>query len=214
MLQTRVITNERGVFQMTKSFYSAVQSRRSIYGINDEKIISDERIEDIVNLVVKHTPTAFNSQTGRVVVLIGEQHKKFWKLAFESTKQGLAEEKIDSTKKRFESFASGYGTVLFFEDYSVVESFQEKFSSVEHYFPVWSHQASGMLQYIVWTALEQEGFGASLQHFYPEFSKEVKESWGIQEKWELIAQLPFGNPISPPKEKLIEPVEQRVVIVK
>ncbi|MFJ8066941.1 nitroreductase family protein [Psychrobacillus sp. NPDC096426] len=199
---------------MTKSFYSAVQSRRSIYSINDEKIISDERIQDIVNLVVKHTPTAFNSQTGRVVVLLGDQHKKFWKLAFESVKQGLVEEKITSTQSRFEGFASGYGTVLFFEDYSVVESFQEKFASVEHYFPVWSHQASGMLQYLVWTALEQEGFGASLQHFYPELSKEVKESWGIQEKWELIAQLPFGNPIASPKNKLIEPVEHRVVIVK
>ncbi|MFJ5769313.1 nitroreductase family protein [Psychrobacillus sp. NPDC093180] len=199
---------------MTKSFYSAVQSRRSIYGINDEKIISDERIQDIISLVVKHTPTAFNSQTGRVVVLLGDQHIKFWKLAFESVKEGLAEEKIASTQSRFEGFASGYGTVLFFEDYSVVESFQKKFASVGDHFPVWSHQASGMLQYLVWTALEQEGFGASLQHIYPTLSKEVKESWGIQEKWELIAELPFGNPISSPKEKLIEPVEHRVVIIK
>lgn len=199
---------------MTKSFYSAVQSRRSIYGINDEKIISDERIQDVISLVVKHTPTAFNSQTGRVVVLLGDQHIKFWKLAFESVKEGLAEEKIASTQSRFDGFASGYGTVLFFEDYSVVESFQKEFASVGDHFPDWSHQASGMLQYLVWTALEQEGFGASLQHIYPRLSKEVKESWGIQEKWELIAQLPFGNPISSPKEKLIEPVEHRVVIVK
>ena len=104
--------------------------------------------------------------------------------------------------------------MLFFEDYSVVESFQEKFDSLGDHFPVWSHQASGMLQYLVWTAFEQEGFGASLQHFYPDISTEEKAAWGIQEKWKLIAQLPFGNPISAPKEKVTQPVEERVVIVK
>lgn len=30
-------------------------------------------------------------------------------------------------------------------------------------FPVWSLHQTGMLQYIVWTALEKEGLGASLQ---------------------------------------------------
>lgn len=30
-------------------------------------------------------------------------------------------------------------------------------------FPVWSQHQTGMLQYIVWTALEKEGLGASLQ---------------------------------------------------
>ena len=30
-------------------------------------------------------------------------------------------------------------------------------------FPAWSLHQSGMLQYIVWTALEKEGLGASLQ---------------------------------------------------
>lgn len=202
------------MFLLTKSFYSAVQSRRSVYNINSEKIISDERIQDIVSLIVKHTPTAFNSQSGRVVVLLGEQHKRFWKIAFETVIKGVAEEKILSTQNRFEGFASGYGTVLFFEDYSVVESFQEKFASLEDQFPLWSHQASGILQYLVWTALEQEGFGASLQHYYPNLSNEIKEGWGIQEKWKLIAQLPFGNPISSPKEKIIQPIENRVVIVK
>ncbi|MEI4769100.1 nitroreductase family protein [Psychrobacillus sp. FJAT-51614] len=199
---------------MTKSFYSAVQSRRSIYGISSEVVISDERINEVINLAVKHTPTAFNSQTGRIVVLLGEQNKKYWKITFETLKKGLPEEKIASTEERIEGFARGYGTVLFFEDYSIVESFQYKFASLEDHFPLWSHQASGILQYLVWTSLEQEGFGASLQHFAPEIDEKLRIAWGIQKEWQLIAQLPFGKPVSPPKEKIIEPVEDRVVIVK
>ena len=78
---------------MKNGLYTAVKERRSIYGINDEKVISDKKIEEIVNLIVEHTPTAFNSQTGRIVVLLGEQHKKFWALVFETAKKGLAEEK-------------------------------------------------------------------------------------------------------------------------
>lgn len=199
---------------MSKSFYSAVQSRRSIYGINGEKVISDERIQEVVKLAVKHTPTAFNSQTGRVVVLLGNQNKKFWGLTFETLIKGLAEEKVLSTQQRINGFANGYGTVLFFEDYSVVETFQEKFVSLEDQFSDWSHQASGILQYLVWTALEQEGFGASLQHYAPEIDGELENLWGIQDKWKLIAQLPFGKPVAPPKEKIITPVDDRVVIVK
>lgn len=198
---------------MSKSFYSAVQSRRSIYGINNEMLISDERIKEVLKLAVKHTPTAFNSQTGRIVVLLGNQNKKLWELIFESLKKDLAEEKIQSTQERLNGFARGYGTVLFFEDFAIVESFQEKFAGLGDHFPVWSHQSSGMLQYVVWTALEQEGFGASLQHYVPELG-EVKTSWGIQEKWKLIAQLPFGNPVTPPKEKVFDSVEDRVVMVK
>jgi predicted oxidoreductase (fatty acid repression mutant protein) len=198
---------------MTKNFYTAIKDRRSIYAITNEEIISVDKIEEIVSLVVEHTPTAFNSQTGRVVVLLDEQNNKFWDLAFETVKKDLAEEKIQSTHNRFKGFASGYGTVLFFEDYSVVESFQEKFAGFGDHFPIWSHQASGMLQYVIWTALEQEGFGASLQHFEPDL-EEVKVAWGIQAKWNLIAQLPFGKPVAPPKEKEIVPVENRVVIVR
>lgn len=197
-----------------KNFYTAVEERRSIYDINDEPIISDEKLEEIANLAVKSTPTAFNSQTGRLIVLLGEQNKKFWSYVFDTLNVDLPEEKIISTENRINGFSSGHGTVLFFEDYSVLESFQQKFPSLEEQFTEWSHQASGILQYVVWTALEQEGYGASLQHFAPIVPAEVKKAWGVQEKWKLIAQLPFGNPTAGPRDKEVQPITDRVVIVK
>jgi predicted oxidoreductase (fatty acid repression mutant protein) len=63
---------------MAKDFYSALQERRSIYALTNESPISNERIVEVVEYAVQHTPSAFNSQNSRAVVLIGEQHQKLW----------------------------------------------------------------------------------------------------------------------------------------
>lgn len=69
-----------------------------------------------------------------------------------------------STAGKIASFRNGYGTILFFEDQTIVANLQKQFPLYQDNFPVWSQQSSGILQYIVWTALELEGLGASLQH--------------------------------------------------
>ena len=61
-----------------KRFYSAIEDRRSIYAISKEQVVSDEKIQEVIYHAVKHTPSAFNSQSARVVVLLGEQHDKLW----------------------------------------------------------------------------------------------------------------------------------------
>lgn len=199
---------------MTKNFYEAVEGRRSIYGLSDEFVISDERLKEVLHIAVKNAPTAFNSQTGRLVVLLGENNKKFWELAFDDIKESLSEERFERNKQRFEGFASGHGTILFFEDQKIIKSLQEQFVDLAGQFPIWSQQGTGILQFIVWTALENEGFGASLQHYLPTFSEALKQEWGIQEGWQLIAELPFGAPTSLSKVKEFQPLEERVIIVE
>ena len=75
-----------------------------------------------------------------------------------------------------DSFKAGYGTVLFLEDEAVVKSLQEQFAAYAENFPIWSNQASGMHQLVVWAALEAEGLGASLQHYNPLIDDEVKKN--------------------------------------
>ena len=65
----------------------------------------------------------------------------------------------------------------------------------------------GILQFIVWTALEAEGLGASLQHYNPLIKPQVLSTWNIPSSWQLIAQMPFGTPSAPAGEKTFEPVE-------
>ncbi|MFB5281734.1 nitroreductase family protein [Peribacillus sp. Hz7] len=199
---------------MTKDFYTALKERRSYYGINKEVQVSDERIKEIVEFAVKYTPSAFNSQTARLVVLTGEAHDKLWDITTETLRKVVGEADFTATQQKMDSFKAGYGTVLFFEDEAVVKSLQEQFVTYADNFPIWSNQASGMHQLVVWTALEAEGLGASLQHYNPLIDEEVKKEWNIPGEYKLIAQMPFGNPNSPPGEKEFQPLEDRVKFYK
>jgi predicted oxidoreductase (fatty acid repression mutant protein) len=200
---------------MAKDFFTALKERRSYYGISKEQVISDQRIQEIVEEAVKFTPTSFNSQTSRAVVLLGEHHDKLWNITQDILREVVGnEEQFKSTAEKMNGFRSGYGTVLFFEDNNVVAGLQQQFEAYADNFPIWSNQSNGMLQWVVWTALEQEGLGASLQHYNPLIDEKVKNEWNIPEHWKLIAELPFGKPTSQPGEKEFQPVEERVKTFK
>lgn len=199
---------------MTKDFYSTIQERRSYYGISKDVQVSDERIKEIVEFAVKYTPSAFNSQTARLVVLTGEAHNKLWDITTNTLKNVMEDRDFSATQQKMDSFKAGYGTVLFFEDESIVKALQEQFAAYADNFPIWSNQASGMHQLVVWSALEAEGLGASLQHYNPLIDNEVKEEWNIPAEWKLIAQMPFGQPTAQPGEKEFQPVENRVKFYK
>ena len=193
-----------------KDFLTAVQQRRSHYGISKERVTSDERIHEIVNDAVKYTPSAFNSQSARVVVLLGSHHDKLWDITKETLRKIVPAENFSSTEQKMDSFRSGYGTILFFEDTSVIEKMQQQFALYKDNFPVWANQSNGMLQFVVWTALEAEGYGASLQHYNPLIDEQVRKTWNLPDTWKLIAQMPFGKPTDQPGEKEFLPLEERV----
>jgi hypothetical protein len=195
---------------MSMNFYKAVEDRRTYYGIGKEKVVSEERVVEVVENSVKFAPTAFNSQSSRVIVLMNHHHDKLWDMTKEALRKIVPPENFSQTEERINGFKSGYGTVLFFEDQNVVKSLQEQFPLYKDNFPVWSQQASGMLQYIVWTSLEVEGLGVSLQHYNPLIDEDVKKEWDVPENWKLIAQMPFGNVVSKPDEKSFLPLNERV----
>jgi predicted oxidoreductase (fatty acid repression mutant protein) len=199
---------------MASEFLTLAKNRRTIYGISKQSTISDEQIQEIIYEAVKHTPSAFNSQSSRAVLLLGEQHNKLWDITTEILKVIVPEDQFASTKQRMDGFRAGYGTVMFFEDQTVIEGMQANYAAYQDRFPTWSQQASGMLQFVVWTALENEGLGASLQHYNPLIDEKVKAEWSIPETWQLVAQMPFGKPTAPPGEKEFKPIEERVKIYK
>jgi predicted oxidoreductase (fatty acid repression mutant protein) len=199
---------------MTLEFFEAIKNRRSIYPISKEVVVSDERIHEIVNEAVKYTPSSFNSQSARVVVLLGEQHDKLWNITENTLKKLVPEDQFAPTAEKMSMFRNGYGTILFFEDQTVIEGLQTSFAAYADNFPIWSQQSSGMHQFVVWTALEIEGLGATLQHYNPLIDDEVKETWDIPSSWKLLAEMPFGKPLAPAGEKEFQPLEDRVKIFK
>ena len=183
---------------MEKNFSEAVQNRRSYYAIGKEKVLSDEEIIRLIEDAVKYAPTAFNSQSARAVVLLGAEHEKLWNETMEILRAIVPAKNFASTEEKISSFRSGYGTVLYFEDQSVVSGLQEQFPLYKDNFPVWSLESSGMLQFIVWTALESKGYGASLQHYNPLIDEKVASNWNIPKEWKLLGQMPFGKPTASP----------------
>ena len=200
--------------EISTNFLSAIKARRSHYAINSEQLISDERLEQIIEFALKHTPSAFNSQSARAVLLLGEQHTKFWSITTETLRAMVEPDKFGSTQDKMNAFGAGYGTVLFFEDQSVIEGLQKQFSLYADNFPIWSLQSNGMLQLVVWTALTDEGFGASLQHYNPLIDDAVKKEWNLPDSWKLLAQMPFGKQLSTPGEKQFQPIEERFMVKK
>lgn len=196
------------------NFLEAVKERRSIYSISKESTVTDAQITEIVEQAVLHSPTSFNSQSSRAVVLLGEQHDKLWDITTETLRKIVPAESFEGTAQKLASFKAGYGSVLFFEDQTVIKGLQENFALYADNFPVWSNQASGILQFVVWTALSEAGLGASLQHYNPLIDDEVKQAWGIPQEWKLIAQLPFGKTVNPAGEKEFQPIENRVKVFK
>lgn len=199
---------------MSKTFFEAVKGRRSVYAISKESPISDEQIQKIVEEAVLHSPTSFNSQSSRAVVLLGDKHDKLWDITAETLRKIVPTEQFEGTAQKIASFKAGYGSVLFFEDQNVVKHLQENFALYAENFPIWANQSSGILQFVVWTAFAEQGVGASLQHYNPLIDDEVKSTFGIPAEWKLIAQMPFGGVVTPPGEKEFQPIEERVKVIK
>lgn len=72
-----------------------------------------DQIQEIVEQAVLHSPTSFNSQSSRAVVLFGEQHDKLWDLTSETLRKIVAADQFEGTAQKMAAFKAGAGTVLF-----------------------------------------------------------------------------------------------------
>ena len=143
------------------------KNRRSIYSLGRKVNLSSAQISSIISDCVKYAPSAFNSQSARVVILFDKANQKFWHMVLEHLRPLTPADKFAQTANKIASFAAGFGTILFFEDQEVITELENKFPLYKEAFAKYSYQSSGMLQYMVWTALSANNIGASLQHYNP-----------------------------------------------
>ncbi|WP_312159300.1 nitroreductase family protein [Acinetobacter sp.] len=183
------------------SFLAHMKQRRTIYAIGKNVSLTADQIEDIIKDAVRNSPSAFNSQTSRVVTLYGASHEKFWNIVRETLRKVVPEDAFEKTNAKINSFAAGYGTVLFFEDQETVKSLQKQFALYAEHFPAWSEHSTGIAQFAVWSSLAEHHIGASLQHYNPVIDAEVAATFDIPESWKLRAELVFGSIEAPAEEK-------------
>lgn len=196
-----------------KTLEQVAEKRRSVYALSNQLPVSNDEIVKLVEHAVLHTPSAFNSQSTRIVVLFGDDHNKLWQIT-EDTLRDIVdnEEQFAATKQKMDGFKAGAGTILFFEDHSVVRDMQAAVPLYADKFPIWADQTNAMHQYIIWTALASIDVGANLQHYNPIIDKKVSEQWNIDEHWELNAQMVFGAIEQPAGDKAFKPVEDRMKV--
>lgn len=183
------------------SFITEIENRRTIYAIGNQVELSNEAIEDLIKKSIRLSPSAFNSQSSRAVILFDTAHEKFWGIVKEALRQIVPADKFESTDNKLNSFAAGKGTVLFYEDQDVVKGLQEQFAIYAENFPIWSQHSSAIAQFAVWTALSEQKIGASLQHYSPVADEEVAKAFDVPSNWKLNAQLVFGSIEAPAGEK-------------
>jgi len=194
---------------MNNALIEAIRKRRSQYALGATLPQPETQVTALIHEAVRLTPSSFNSQSSRTVVLYGDESRALWDIVKAELRKIVPADAFAATEAKVDSFAAGAGTVLFFEDQNVVTGLQEKFALYAENFPVWSEQASGMAQFAVWVALANAGIGASLQHYNPLIDAAVAARWNIPATWKLRAQMPFGSNEQPFGDKAFMDDAQR-----
>lgn len=186
-----------------------VKNRRTHYPLSKDLPISNEQIDAIVGEALQEVPSSFNSQSNRAIVLHGAHHEKLWSITHDALKAIVPEEAFAATAGKIAMFKAAAGTVLFFEDQDVVNGLQQNFAAYADKFPIWANQADGMLQFVIWSALEAEGLGANLQHYNPIIDEQVAAEWKVPSSWKLNAQLVFGGVTAELSPRETKPLEEK-----
>ena len=197
---------------MNSILIESLKLRRTQYALGKNVSMDKDSLTQRIKEAMRHTPSSFNSQSSRAVILFGEQSEKFWELTKQALSRIVPADAFAPTAAKMDSFAAGVGTVLFYEDQLVVTGMQEKFALYADNFPVWSEQAGGMAQFAVWLALTEAGVGASLQHYNPVVDDAAVQQWNVPASWKLRAQMPFGSHEGGFGEKAFMDDSQRFIV--
>lgn len=108
------------------------------------------------------TPSALNMQSASAIVVLHEHHVKLWDIALDTMRVQVPPQAFAPLEKKLLGLREGYGTVLFFEDTEKLAATQKKVPPLAERMPMLAEHGNAMAQLVVWTALETEGFGASL----------------------------------------------------
>jgi len=198
---------------MNNAVIQSLRKRRSQYSLGRQVSQSQAEIEALIKEAIRLSPSSFNSQSSRAVILFGAQSEKFWALTREALRPLVPADAFAATEAKLASFAAGVGTVLFYEDQDVVKGLQENFALYADNFPIWSEHSTGIAQVATWTALAEAGIGASLQHYNPVVDDAARKEWDIPESWKLRAQMPFGSNEAPFAEKAFMDDAERFRVV-
>lgn len=193
------------------TFEELQKKRRSIYALGKEVKKSPEELFNMIKEAVKESPSPFNSQSVKTVVLTGAAHEKLWEMTLvELKKVSASEEAFQATTAKVKgAFEAGFGTVLYFTDENIVQGLKEQAPLYASNFDSWAEEAIGIALYSVWMRLAEDNIGASIQHYNPLIDQAVKEAFDIPASWTLRGEMPFGSIEAPADPKTFVKDDER-----
>ena len=197
------------------SYQDIIKRRRSIYALNDQLPITEDEVVKTIEDAIVISPSAFNMQSVRAIILLGAQHKALWEgIVTDTLKAVVPKEKFEPTAEKLAGFAAGAGTVLYFEDDDVVQHMKEQFLTYAAAFDAYSGHGQGIAQVNVWNALAEKGVGANLQHYNPLIDDAVKARWDVPANHRLVAQLVFGGIAAPAGAQERQSTSERIRVIR
>lgn len=100
-----------------ESLIQAAQTRRSIYQLGKSSPVPDSKVEELINISITNVPSAFNTQSTRLVLLLHQEHERLWDLVADTmanlVKTGAIPEAMwkDHTLPKLKQFQNAVGTV-------------------------------------------------------------------------------------------------------
>ena len=180
------------------SFQEAVTQRRSIYKLGRNIPVLQSQIMATIERMTKDIPSPFNMQSSRVVVTMLDHHENVWDITKSALKKNVSEEDFAAIEERINGFEAAYGTILFYEESDTIYEMQKKYPAYADNFPIWAAQSNGMLQFAIWTALEDLGLGVNIQHYNLLIDEDIKKIFNLPGSWDLVAQMVFGEVLEMP----------------
>ena len=181
-----------------QTFQEAVTNRRSIYKLGRNIPVLQSQIMATIERMTKDVPSPFNMQSSRVVVTMLDHHENVWDITKSALEKVVSEEDFAATEEKIDGFAAAYGTILFYEESDTIYEMQKKYPAYADNFPIWAAQSNGMLQFAIWTALEDLGLGVNIQHYNMLIDEDVKKIFNLPGSWDLVAQMVFGEVLEKP----------------
>jgi predicted oxidoreductase (fatty acid repression mutant protein) len=195
-------------------FLQALKARHSEYVLSKDIYMEEDDLKAYLEDILLSTPSAFNSESQRMLVLSGEKHDLLWDYLIKKMKDIVQGKQYDKTKEKLMGFKAAFGTILFFEDGQTTKNLQEKFPLYVENFTKWSIEQNGMLQSNVWVGLRTKNIGASLQHYNELIEDFVQSEFNIPKTWDLRAQMPFGHIEEPAQDKDHMDLDKRFMYLK
>lgn len=105
----------------------AFDHRRSCYSLTNKSLIPHKELKQLVQDCLNVVPSAFNTQTTRLVILVGQHHAKLWEIVGDALSNKIGAERYAAgTEAKIKAFGNAHGTILFIDDPKAVEGLRLK----------------------------------------------------------------------------------------